>query len=147
MTLLVARQCRLLGAAGPLRRLPAALTTRSYAHDASPELPSFIRKYPVKWIRDDVRASVSTTTDSSSSPKKQTSVSTATDSPSAPKKQTSGTGQRQQFLAPALQDYEIGSVSSAILVPASVASTVRAARPPTQRMLICADTRALRRQD
>ncbi|KAJ4370211.1 hypothetical protein N0V86_008948 [Didymella sp. IMI 355093] len=127
MTLLVARQCRLLGAAGTLRRLPAALTTRSYADDASPELSSFIRKYDPKSfggprtvdidrarIRDDVRASVSTTTDSLSSRQKQ----------------SSGTWQRRaradinhQFLTPALQDCEIGSVCSATLLPASVAST------------------------
>ena len=143
MTLLVARQCRLLGAAGSLRRLPAAITTRSYAGDASPELPLKTRKQaatqrgglpttetkPLRAREDGPRFTVTGNALQSDSQLSASKRPRADDS---------------VLVTPALQDCEIGSVHSAILVPAAVTATVGVVASLKRRSLTPADTRALR---
>jgi hypothetical protein len=151
MTLLVARQCRLLGAAGSLRRLPAAITTRAYAVDASPQLPFRIRK-----IADNGSGGPPTTKTSLSRAQEDGSRSTIT--PGSARVEARVNSVRQPpnqrrskdynlRATPRLQDCEIGSVDSAILVPASVTATVGVVARLTRRMLTCTDARALRGED
>lgn len=148
MTPLVARQCRLLGAARSLRRLPAAMTTRAYVGDASPELPFKIRKIAAREAGG--RPTASTT--SLSRPQADESTSAARKSKSRAKVPPPASNQtppnNDSLLAtPKLQDCKIGSVNSAILVPAAVTATVRVAASSPRRMLTCTDTRALCGQD
>lgn len=151
MTLLVARQCRLLRAAGSLRRLPAAITTRAYTDDASPERPFRIRKF-------DAHSFGAPPTTTTSLPRAQENGSRAAvakgsargDAPLSSTKtpSTSPKGRPPRtynaFVTPKLKDCEVGSVDSAILVPASVTATVRVVLSLTRRMLTPADTRAFR---
>ncbi|KAF3047170.1 hypothetical protein E8E12_011536 [Didymella heteroderae] len=125
MTLLVARRCRLWAAAGTLRRLPAAVTTRSYADDAdaAPELPRFIRKLVANAPRGPPATRINL------SHPRQDGSRAAIARNSARGDARSGYAKKQQSasddvrVTPELQDCEIGSVHSAILVPVSVAAT------------------------
>ncbi|KAF3048470.1 hypothetical protein E8E11_008383 [Didymella keratinophila] len=100
MTLLVARQCRLLGAARSLRRLPAAVTTRAFAHEASTPLPFRIRRIGGN---------------AASSARVEARVKGRGDSSTAWDRRPPQ--EHSLLVTPKLQDCEIGSVTSAILTP------------------------------
>lgn len=142
MTLLVARQCRLLGAARSLRRLPAAITARAYADDASPQRPFRVRRVAGKTAGGPLRPTIE-----GNIVQFDASVNPVEDVKRGQPPNHRPPRNYNLLVTPPLHACEIGSVNSAILVPASVAATVGVVASLRRLMLTCADTRALRGED